>query len=352
MKGKIGKFSIIVILVILIQVFFSAYVYAADIVVSSEYSISGKYIKGVCITEKVEDFLKNISTTNEKECIVYKGEEKAIATSNMATGMKLKVEDEVYEIVVAGDIAGDGKFTALDLSKLKQHIVGLSKLEGAALEAADTNGKDSVTALDLSMLSATIVGGTSSSDPTPRIPVEKPIIYLYPEESTELSVKLGKPENIICSYPEYNNGWNIVANPDGTLIDLNTGRNLYSLYWEGINTEEFNIKDGFIVKGNEIIEFLEEKLAILGLNEKESEEFIIYWLPRLQFNEYNYIRFASMDEINKNMPLEFSVKPDTIIRVLMQFKSVDGYIDIEEQKLETPERKGFVAVEWGGTEIN
>lgn len=48
---------------------------------------------------------------------------------------------------------------------------------------------------------------------------------------------------------------------------------------------------------------MEEKLAILGLNDREAEEFIIYWLPKLQENEYNYTIFASMDEINENMPL-------------------------------------------------
>ena len=180
---------------------------------------------------------------------------------------------------------------------------------------------------------------------------DKPIIYLYPEKTTEISVKLGKTENITCSYPDYKNGWNVIANTDGTLIDTNTGRKLYSLYWEGIQSEPINLEEGFVVKGTETIKFLEEKLAILGLNEIEAEEFIIYWLPKLQENEYNYIRFATMDEINKNMPLEFSVEPDTIIRVLMQYKALDNYIEVNEQKLETPERTGFVAVEWGGTEI-
>ena len=180
---------------------------------------------------------------------------------------------------------------------------------------------------------------------------DKPIIYLYPEETTELSVNLGKPENITCSYPEYKNGWNIIANTDGTLIDTNTGRKLYSLYWEGIHSEPYKFEEGFVVKGNDTIEFLEEKLEILGLTEIEAEEFIVYWLPKLQENEYNYIRFATMDEINNNMPLEFSVEPDTIIRVLMQYKALDNYIEVNEQKLETPERTGFVAVEWGGTEI-
>ncbi len=179
----------------------------------------------------------------------------------------------------------------------------------------------------------------------------KPIIYLYPETTIQLSVNLGRPENITCSYPDYKNGWNVIANPDGTLIDTNTGRQLYSLYWEGIQNELENFEDGFVVSGEDSIQFLEEKLTILGLTEREAEEFIVYWLPKLQENKYNYIRFATPGEINEIMPLEFSTEPDTIIRVLMQFKPLDDYIEVPEQKLETPERTGFVVVEWGGTEI-
>lgn len=181
--------------------------------------------------------------------------------------------------------------------------------------------------------------------------IAKPIIYLYPEEEINVTVKLGKPENITCSYPKYENGWEVIAKPDGTVTDIKTGRNLYALYWEGIDTNKSEITEGFIVKGSETIKFLEEKLEILGLNEIEAEEFIVYWLPKLQENKYNYVRFATMEEINEKMPLEFSVKPDTLIRVLMEFKGLEEYIEIPEQKLETPERKGFVVVEWGGTEI-
>ncbi len=38
---------------------------------------------------------------------------------------------------------------------------------------------------------------------------------------------------------------------------------------------------------------MEEKLEVLGFYEREEEEFIIYWLPKLEANKYNYIRFAS-----------------------------------------------------------
>lgn len=182
--------------------------------------------------------------------------------------------------------------------------------------------------------------------------LDKPIIYLYPEEETEVSVKLLNSENLTCSYPKYNDIWKVLAKPNGDLKDLVTGRQLYSLYYESKSAANFKVEnEGFVVKGEDTIEFLEEKLAILGLTEKEAEEFIIYWLPKLEANKYNYIRFASLDEINENMPLEINPNPDTIIRVLMTFKGLENPINVEEQKLETPERTGFVAVEWGGSEI-
>ena len=180
----------------------------------------------------------------------------------------------------------------------------------------------------------------------------KPIIYLYPTKDTKVSVKLQYEDNITVSYPKYSNGWNVLAKKDGSLINLGTNKNLYALYYESKNIIDFKIEnDGFVVKGENSSEFLEEKLAKLGLTEREAEEFIIYWLPKLEANKYNYIRFATSDEINKNIPLMINPNPDTTIRVLMTYKGIDNPIDVKEQQLVTPERNGFVAVEWGGTEI-
>ena len=180
----------------------------------------------------------------------------------------------------------------------------------------------------------------------------KPIIYLYPTFEQKVTVELGRPEKLTHTYPKYNEPWEVIAKPNGDLTDLKSGRSLYALYWEGLNTSaKDSIDEGFCIKGEEVASFLEEKLAILGLNDRESEEFIIYWLPKMESNKYNLIRFETIDEINNSMPLNINPKPDTLIRVLMEFKGVDSYKEIPEQKLETQERKGFVAVEWGGTEI-
>ena len=180
----------------------------------------------------------------------------------------------------------------------------------------------------------------------------KPIIYLYPEEKMNITVKLGRPQDILVSYPEYEGEWNVLARPDGSLVDLDTGRNLYALYYEGRYTANNNMEEGFVVKGSDTISFLEEKLEILGLNEREAEEFIVYWLPKMQDNNYNYIYFMDIDEIDEVMPLYISEEPDTLIRVLMQFKPLNEYMEVKEQELEKVDRNGFVVVEWGGTELS
>ena len=187
---------------------------------------------------------------------------------------------------------------------------------------------------------------------TTQVKVAKPIIYLYPIEDTQVVVELKNKELITTSYPKYESKWNVLAKKDGKLVDLDTNKNLYSLYYEQYNKVNFKIEDeGFIVKGENSAEFLEEKLKILGLNDYEAEEFIIYWLPKLEKNNYNYIRFATINEINENMPLKITPKPDSLIRVLMIFKGLNKPINIKEQKLDNVERNGFVAVEWGGAEI-
>ncbi len=181
--------------------------------------------------------------------------------------------------------------------------------------------------------------------------IDKPIIYLYPEQEISVEVKFQYPEKLTCTYPKYENSWNVTAKPNGDLVDNKTKRNLYALYWEGIGNLKCDKKEGFVVKKEDTINFLEEKLKVLGLNEREANEFIIYWLPKLEENPYNYIRFATTEEINKDMPVEITPKPDVFIRVLMQYEGLKKPIEVKEQILETLERKGYVAVEWGGTEL-
>jgi len=183
---------------------------------------------------------------------------------------------------------------------------------------------------------------------------DKPIIYLYPTSEIQINVKLWTPENLSHTYPKYNSKkWrNVIAQPNWDLKDIDTWRKLYALYWEWKSKISTNFDEWFVVAWEDIIPFLEEKLAILWLNERETEEFIVYWLPQMEGNEWNLIRFETIEEQNENMPLNITPTPDTVIRVMMDWKAINEPIDIPEQELVTPERNWFVVVEWWGSSRN
>lgn len=176
----------------------------------------------------------------------------------------------------------------------------------------------------------------------------KPVLYLYPTEKTDVTVTFEHPERLIVDYPKYDNGWRVTSMPDGTLTDKN-GREYYALYWEeSSTTPTYDFVDGFCVSGEDSAIFLEEKLSELGFTDKEANEFIIYWLPILEANEYNLIRFELTDEREASSALHISPAPDSLLRVAMHIKALDTPVQIREQTLPTFERIGFVAVEWGG----
>ncbi len=174
----------------------------------------------------------------------------------------------------------------------------------------------------------------------------KPVIYLYPEKETDVRVRLDYNGTLTFTEPEYSDGWTVTAYPDGTLISA--GRKYHYLFWEGRRNYELDTSAGFCVSGEETEAFLAEKLAYLGLNEKETADFMEFWLPYMNSDPYNVITFAGTDYTD-NAVLGISPAPDTVIRVFMVFSPSDTFVDIPAQTLaKAPDRHGFTAVEWGG----
>lgn len=178
----------------------------------------------------------------------------------------------------------------------------------------------------------------------------KPVIYLYPEEETQVSVSLDFDGQLTSTYPAYEDGWTVEASPDGTLTDPATGRQYYCLFWEGIGPTEYDFSAGFCVAGENTAAFLEDALADLGLTEKEANEFLIYWLPKMEHNPYNLISFQT-EAYTDSAALTIDPAPDTLIRVFMAWQGLDQPVEVEPQTLTTPDRTGFTAVEWGGAEM-
>lgn len=137
-------------------------------ITSGKYSI-GTYIKGIEPGTGAADFVKNIavSASGRVKLLTSSGSENS---GKVATGNKVAVYDasgnlkKTYDIVVYGDINGDGAVNALDMIKLNRHILGKGTLTGAHLEAADANRKgDGGNALDMIIMNRHILGKSKIS---------------------------------------------------------------------------------------------------------------------------------------------------------------------------------------------
>ena len=178
----------------------------------------------------------------------------------------------------------------------------------------------------------------------------KPVIYLYPEEETEVTVRLDYDGTLTCTYPAYEDGWTVTAAPDGTLRD-EAGQTYSYLYWEGVTRTEYDFSRGFCVPGADTAAFLEDALARLGLTRREANEFIVYWLPRMEANPYNLIAFQAEDYTN-HARLTVTPEPDSLLRVFMAWKPLEAPADLPAQELPPFKRTGFTVVEWGGAELS
>lgn len=150
------------------------------------------------------------------------------------------------------------------------------------------------------------------------------------------------------TYPSYKNGWHGVAKPDGTLFV--EGHEYSYLFWEGEGNNVYDLSEGFVVKGEDSAEFLQKTLSQMGLLPKEYNEFIVYWLPKLEANAYNLITFQQ-EAYTDHARLTIDPKPDSVLRVFMVYQPLDYEIKIKPQTIEPFTRKGFTVVEWGGTEL-
>ena len=147
--------------------------------------------------------------------------------------------------------------------------------------------------------------------------------------------------------PPYRDGWHVTAYPDGQLI-AEDGEIYPYLFWEGVPNVELSITEGFCIAGSQTREFLEKILPEIGLSENEYTEFINYWLPQMENNEYNLIQFFG-EQYVAAARLEITPTPDSVLRVFMAYHSSDECVSLTEQTFPSFVREGFTVVEWGGT---
>lgn len=121
---------------------------------SKTYTVGSKYITGIQPGTKASTVLKNLTASGATLKLVgTDGKKKsgAVVTSDVVQlydGSGKKISS--YTIVIYGDVNGDGEINVLDMIKVNRHVLGLTKLSGAYLEAGDANrAGDGVNVLDM-----------------------------------------------------------------------------------------------------------------------------------------------------------------------------------------------------------
>lgn len=181
------------------------------------------------------------------------------------------------------------------------------------------------------------------------LPWCKPAIYLYPTQKTNVQVKispLGKMLLTIPSYPP--DGWSVLASPDGKII---SGNKTYDyLYYEAqMSDKDFPKPDkGFVIPSAKLSTFLPEILQKMGLNERETEQFVTYWKGVLPKSAYYFIGVVKKEKLDYFSPLFITPRPDTVIRVTLYFQALDKFETVSPPVLSSVSRSGFTVVEWGG----
>ncbi|MGB0932926.1 MAG: hypothetical protein ACPGU5_01500 [Lishizhenia sp.] len=185
---------------------------------------------------------------------------------------------------------------------------------------------------------------------------EKPVIYLYSKSEIDFELDLILRGTKLFTYPVDKAEEENHVRWIGNVLDSETikveGKIVPYLFWDGRTDIKEDFEVGFCVPRENTIQFLEEKLTSVGLNQTEITDFITYWAPRMEQNTFNKIHFYQNKEYGQKIAqLKCTPTPDNLIRLFMVFEATDKYEKIPAQQLKSIQRNGFVLVEWGGSEI-
>lgn len=115
-----------------------------------------KIVTRIGVGSSVQSILDGITYTNG--CygkLLNSDNSECSSDDTVATGDKLTIYRKdgsvyaQYDIVIYGDVNGDGKITSLDMLYIKRHVLNIRILKDANLEAADTNKDGKITSLDM-----------------------------------------------------------------------------------------------------------------------------------------------------------------------------------------------------------
>ncbi len=187
----------------------------------------------------------------------------------------------------------------------------------------------------------------TTDDDTGDDDIDKPNIYLYPEETTDISVTLvfGEESFLTWSWPAYNEGWNVSVDPDG-MID-----GLYPyLFYEARGPDIYQFDEGFIVPREGFFGWIEDYLFDVGFMGREVGDLLLYWTHELPEFAWYAVYPQFQDVIRHSIDLDVEPAPDSMLRlwfVILGYAEFPSGVNPAPPAVEPFEREGFTVTEWG-----
>lgn len=218
-KKFLFTFYIASIILLLVSVFSYA---ASEELQTYSYKVINQhninYIVGISADTTLEELLSNISFNSSFQVFTSDGSQ-AKNTDLVKTGMYISINNNLYYLVVGGDVNGDGKITQTDLLKIRSHIVMISPLEDSFLQAADLGISASITATDILQMKRILVNL-----------MDQDSLYKYSSSNNEFSYTTYKLTNSIRLDRYLDEYYNTVTIPeqiqDSPVVSL--GKDLFA----------------------------------------------------------------------------------------------------------------------------
>lgn len=173
------------------------------------------------------------------------------------------------------------------------------------------------------------------------ISVDAPNVYLYPETTTAVLVRLGSPQALTIVDPLYPvDGWKVLAEPDGTL-HTTAGLRDFLYYERSFDPKRFQTDAGWCASGFGAQASIEDALADLGFSTPEIDDFHEYW-------DENFPRVGDVTiypQLRRLPTLDVSPMPDSVLRAW--FYVEEGCAAVPMPELPAFAGHGFVVTEWG-----
>jgi hypothetical protein len=121
------------------------------------------------------------------------------------------------------------------------------------------------------------------------------------------------------------------------------------LFYEAALPDRWQYEEGWSVMINDLETFFRKNLTEYGFIDNEINDFINYWIPKLDDSPYYNIYPQYTDKVDELVTLHISKEPKSLMRMFYVIKEspLMKATDIPAPMIPEFERNGFTVTEWG-----